>query len=192
MSTRAKALTTVVTVLAIVLAVLWMRRGQGPSGKLMDLVDTFPEAEKRTDIGSLEKGFSVLDVAINGETKRSIFAHPHARIIWSIIVPPGAVLKTSLGMEPETWDKPDADGAQFRVGVSDGKSYEELLRQYINPHGRPNDRRWVPASVDLSAYAGRKVNLIFNTDPGPPGVFQNPAWDWAVWGEPAIYGAGGK
>ncbi len=187
MSTRAKAVTAVVTLLVIVIAVMWMRRAQVPPGKIVDLVDTFPEAEKRTDVSSLEQAFAVEDVKINGETKRCIYAHPHSRIVWAITVPPGGVVKASLGLKPESWDKPNADGVQFRIGVSDGKAYEELLRQYINPNGRTHDRRWVPATVDLSAYAGRKVDLIFNTDPGPPGVPANPAWDWAVWGEPAVF-----
>ena len=86
-------------------------------------------------------------------------------------------------MKPESWDQP-GDGAQFRVGVSEGRDYEELLRQYVNP--KRGDRRWFSTRLDLSAYEGRQVKLIFNTDPGPTGkaTTQN---DLAVWGEPRVY-----
>jgi hypothetical protein len=86
-------------------------------------------------------------------------------------------------MQPESWDKP-GDGAQFRVGVSDGRRYEELLKQYVNP--KRGDRRWFTTRLDLSAYEGRQVKLIFNTDPGPDRGHDGTN-DLAVWGEPRVY-----
>ena len=56
-------------------------------------------------------------------------------------------------------------GAQFRIGVAEGRTYEEILKQYVNP--KRGDRRWFSARLDLAAYEGRQVKLIFNTDPGP-------------------------
>jgi hypothetical protein len=52
-------------------------------------------------------------------------------------------------------------------------------------------------TVDLSGYGGWQWSLfyrpwtttwrlIFSTDVSPPGAAPNPAWDWAVWAEPAI------
>ena len=39
---------------------------------------------------------------------------------------------------------------------------------------------------DLSAYAGREVRVILNTDPGPKGG-GDARNDLAVWGEPHLY-----
>ena len=46
--------------------------------------------------------------------------------------------------------------------------------------------RWFTARLDLSAYEGRQVKLIFNTDPGPTGAHDSTN-DLAVWGEPRVY-----
>ena len=70
------------------------------------------------------------------------------------------------------------------MGVSDGRVYEELLKHYVDP--RRGDRRWFSARLDLSAYEGRQVKLILNTDPGPPGSLDT-ANDLAVWAEPRVY-----
>jgi hypothetical protein len=99
------------------------------------------------------------------------------------VVPARGWFDTSFALRPDSWDLP-GDGAQFRVGVSEGRTYDELLRQYVNP--KRGDRRWFSARLDLSAYEGRQVKVVMNTDPGPPGD-GNTENDWAVWGAPRIY-----
>ncbi len=185
MSKNARLLAGVsVAVIFVAALAYWFTRRPAEEGTI-DLIDTFPEAEKRTSVATLEQGFSLEDVTVDGVTKHCIFAHPQSRIIWSITIPDRAQLQTSFALRPDSWDKPDSNGAQFRIGISDGRIYEELLRQYVNPTGNPSDRRWYTVTLDLSAYAGRRVQVIFNTDTGPPGDW-NPAYDFAVWGEPRI------
>jgi hypothetical protein len=147
------------------------------------LVSMLGEAGKRTNVED-QPQFVVEPVAIDGTTRQSILARPQSRLIYKVTVPPDAWFETAFAMKPETWDQP-GDGAQFRVGVSDGRIYDELLRQYVNP--KRGDRRWFTARLDLSAYEGRQVEVILNTDPGPPGATSNRDNDLAVWGEPRIY-----
>lgn len=149
----------------------------------IDLIDRFPTAEKRSNAEPKEAAFELGTVTIDGQEKRTILARPFARLIYDIEVPPDAWFEVSFALKPEVWDLP-GDGAQFRVGVSDGDRYEELLRQYVNP--KRGDRRWFSARLDLSAYEGRTVKLIMNTDPGPPGT-GNATNDLAVWGDPRVY-----
>ncbi len=185
MSRRGRLIAMAVITAAVVVAVvLVVRRSATPPGQI-DLIDLFPEAEKRASLRSLELTFSLEDVTIGGVTKHCIFATPPARIIYTVQVPAHAWLETSFGMRPDSWDKPESNGAQFRVGVSSGQRYDELLRQYVNPTGRPDDRRWQSSRIDLSAYSGQTVKLIFNTDAGP-GHDGNTAWDFSVWGAPVI------
>ena len=165
---------------------LWTRSGNG-SAVVIDLLESFPEAEKRTTAESLEMTFALEDVQIAGERKHCIYATPQARIIWSVTIPNEARLETLYGMREDSWDKPAANGAQFRIGISDGRIYEELLRRIVNPSATQTDRQWQVASLDLAAYAGKRVQVIFNTDPGPPGDL-NTAYDFSVWGEPRIVG----
>jgi len=109
--------------------------------------------------------------------------HPTSRLIYKVTVPEDGRLKAFLGVKEEVWDK-QSDGVLFRIGISDGRTYEEVVRQYVNP--KRGDRRWFSVRQDLSAYEGRQVKLIFNTDPGPPEGRDN-ANDLAVWAEPRVY-----
>jgi hypothetical protein len=168
--------------IALVAVALWYSTGRSGVGNEIDLVARLPEAEKRTNVEGAPQ-FVVEPVTIDGVTKQSILSRPHSRLIYSVTVPQDAWLEVAFAMKPETWELP-GDGAQFRVGVSDGRVYEELLRQYVNP--KRGDRRWFSVRLDLSAYEGRPVKLIFNTDPGPPEGRDN-ANDLAVWAEPRLY-----
>ncbi len=185
MTGRNRLIAIAIVAAAVIVAVVFVvRRPKAPAGQI-DLIDVFPEAEKRASIRSLELTFALEDVTIDGLTKHSIFATPPARLIYTVKVPPHAWLETSFGMRPDSWDKPDSNGSQFRVGVSSAGRYDELLRQYVNPTGRPADRHWQSSKIDLSAYAGQTVKLIFNTDAGP-GHDGNTAYDFSVWGAPVI------
>ena len=174
------------TALGVVVACLVLGFWLWPSGSQVDneinLVAQLATAEKRTNVEGAAQ-FVVESVTIDGVTKQAILARPHSRLIYSITVPQDAWFEVSFAMKPEAWDLP-GDGAQFRVGVSDGRMYEELLRQYVNPKG--GDRRWFSARLDLSAYEGRQIKVILNTDPGPP-EGNDTANDLAVWADPRIY-----
>lgn len=172
-----------VVVIALV-AIWWVyRRGGGPA-VAVDLVAQFPSADKRSS-GALDQAFGVMDVSIKGETKRAVYIHPTSRLTYKIVVPEDGKLRAWLALKEETWDK-QSDGVLFRIGVSDGREYEELVNQHVDPVNNPSDRRWVPVDVDLSAYAGQAVELIINTNSSPKGRGDNPAYDWAVIGDPAI------
>lgn len=148
----------------------------------VDLLGMLDAAEKRTTV---EDGpqFTRETVTIDGATRQAVIARPPSRIIYDITVPRDAWFEVAFAMKPESWDQA-GDGAQFRVGVSDGRVYDELLREYVNP--KRGDRRWFSARLDLSAYEGRQVKLILNTDPGPP-EGRDANNDLAVWAEPRIY-----
>ncbi len=179
----------VVGLLAVlVVGLVVLRRDRQLEVSVLDLIERFPDAQKRTTMGTLHDGFAVVEVTIAGETKRCIFAHPFSRINWVIEqVPPNAVLKTMVGMRQESWSD-FGDGALFRVGVSDGERYEEFFKQTIDPYNVETDRRWFPVEVDLLTYAGRRVEVIFNTEPGPHG---NSVADAALWGDPRLEWANG-
>lgn len=150
---------------------------------VINLIEQFPEAEHRSNSTPSESAFELGSVTIDGEQKQTILAKPFARLTYDILVPPDAYFDVAFAMKPETWDQP-GNGAQFRIGVSEGHTYEELLNQYVNP--KRGDRRWFSARLDLSAYEGREIKLILNTDPGPPDT-GDAVNDFAVWGEPRVY-----
>lgn len=147
-----------------------------------DLIGRFPGAEKR---GAAEQTFAIKDEMIGGETKRAIYTQPPSRIIWRILVPADAELRVALGVDEEAW-RAEGDGVLFRIGVSDGTEYKELLARQVNPSGSEADRRWIPVVVDLFAYGGRTVSLIFNTNSSLPDAGNDSRNDLAYWGAPVI------
>lgn len=178
----------VVVVLVIAGSFWMMRRGSGEAG--IDLTDPtlLQAAEKRIGADAAADGgvfWEVQDVTIAGQTHRAVYAPPYSRLIYKIDVPRRAVLTVWFGIREDAWAK-DCDGAQFRIGVSDGRTYEEYLREFINPKANDRDRRWFDATIDLSAYEGQQVQLIFNTDPGPPKSPNTAVADYTVWAEPKV------
>jgi len=176
-------------VLAVVVAAaaFWMLR-QGGGAVPIDLVAQLDDAQKQTTW--TEPGdapFTVSDVTLQGETHRAIFAPPFSRIRWKVEVPRRGTLELYFGMREDAWEA-EGNGAQFRVGVSDGRTYEEYLKEVVNPQARERDRRWLSASIDLSAYEGQLVEINLNTDPGPPRDDRDRRNDFALWGEPRLVG----
>jgi hypothetical protein len=180
-----------ILVVIVIAGSFWMmRRGSGST--TIDLIEQLPGAvakvggEPPTDGG---QPFEVKDVTIAGQSRKAIYAPPHSRITYTIQVPRRATLTVWFGLREDAMAK-GSDGAQFRIGVSDGRTYEEYLREFVDPKTNERDRRWFDATIDLSAYEGQQVSLILNTDPEPPParprVPRTSAADYAVWAEPKI------
>jgi len=177
-------LIVVVVAVVAVAAYLWVRQGGAGDGSV-DLVEAFRAAEKRTPMDP-SAAFSIDPQTIQGVTKPAIFAHPPSRIIYhDIKVPPHARLQLFLGLKEEAWAK-ETDGVYFRVGVSVGDVYKDLLARNVDPFRVAADRAWIPISLDLSEYAGQTVNVIFNTHESMPGRVPNGMYDFAVFGAPRL------
>jgi hypothetical protein len=170
----------VVLVIVLLVAGLWIFR-RTTAGEGIDLIEAFETAEKRPPQGT----FELVDATLNGDTRRAIYTEPPSRIIWRVTLPDDGWLRVALGMRPEAWDQ-EGDGVQFRIGVSDGRQYDPLVTQHVNPFANPGDRRWIPVMIDLSAYGGEHVELIFNTDNSPEGKGPDARADFALWGAPEV------
>jgi hypothetical protein len=157
--------------------------GCGGGGERADLIASFDSVQKRPEPGI----FTIGDVTLNGETKRAIAVTPvpGSRLTWKVRVPEDGWLNVSVGLKPEAWEK-EGDGVLFTVGVSDGRAYDPLFSQHVDPFGSPADRRWIPVWVDVSAYGGDEVDVILNTVASQPKKEGDLRNDLAVWGEPVI------
>ena len=169
-------------VVAVVLLVGWWLFGRGGDASRVDLVERFADAQKRpaADV------FSVVDADLAGESKKAIAVAPTVgtRLSWKVRVPDDGWFWVSVGMRPEAWEK-QGDGVKFLVGVSDGRAFEELFTQHLNPFSNQADRKWIPVRVDLATYAGEEVEIFLNTyaSSGGPANIDN---DMALWGSPEI------
>jgi hypothetical protein len=94
-------------------------------------------------------------------------------------VPPGAQLEFGITLSPDLWGKPGCgDGVEFVVDAEEGGRRTTLFRRYIDPKNNPADRRWLDCAVPLGQFAGRNVDLVLTTTPGPAGDF---SYDHAGW-----------
>ena len=172
-----RAVLTAVVVIVIVLAGWWLFRRGG--AQQVDLLTRFDQAEKRGGT------FAVEDANLAGDQKKAIFTPGNSRIIFKVRVPDDGWLKVSLGVKPEAWDK-EGDGVYFFVGVSDGRTFEMLFTQTVDPFHNKSERRWIPVTVDLSAYAGEEMEVVFNTRSSGPGKPADDRNDLPLWGAPQI------
>jgi hypothetical protein len=172
-----RAVLTAVVILVLAVAGWYMfRRG---SAERIDLLSQYDQAEKKGG------AFNVADETLAGDTKRAIAAPPNSRMIFRVRVPEDGWLKVSLGVKPEAWNI-EGNGVYFYAGVSDGRVFEKLFEQTLNPFKNPSERRWIPVTVDLSAYAGEEMQIILNTVASGPGGPPDDRGDMPLWGAPEV------
>ena len=166
-----------------VLLLGWWLFNRGAVEERLDLIAQFDGAEKRPEASA----FSIVDASLNGESRRAIAVSPApgTRVTYRVRVPDDGWFYVSLGVRPEAWEQ-ECDGVYFMVGISDGRAYDTLFTQHVNPYGDPTNRRWIPVWVDISAYGGEEVELILNTRSGPPGKEGDHRSDLGLWGSPEI------
>jgi hypothetical protein len=172
-----RAVLTAVVIILVAAAGWWVfRRG---SAERIDLLARFDTAQKDG------APFSIVDATLAGDTKKAILAPPNGRLHFKVKVPEDGWLKLSLGMQPESWTK-EGNGVYFFGGVSDGRAFEKLFEQTINPFKNPSERRWIPVMLDLSAYAGEDMEVILNTRSSGGGLPPDDRNDLPLWGAPEI------
>jgi hypothetical protein len=174
-----RAVVTAAVIVIVALAGWWVFHRRG--AEQVDLISLFDQANKKPNAAA----FQVVDATLAGETKKAIAAPPNGRLTFHVRVPDDGWLRLSLGMKPESWDK-EGNGVYFYAGVSDGKSFEQLFTQTVNPFKNASERRWIPVSVDLAAYAGEEVDVILNTVASGPGQPPDDRNDLPLWGTPVI------
>jgi hypothetical protein len=175
--------------LAVVLALVafWVLRSGG-TAVAIDLISLLPEAQKVSQwAGPGDPPFTVRNISLAGESHQAVFAPAFTRIRWKVQVPRRGVLEVHYALREDAWTG-DGNGVVFSIGVSDGRSFEEFVREAVNPKDNDRDRRWLSATIDLAAYEGQLVELNFNTYSGPRRNDPDQRNDFALWGDPRITG----
>jgi membrane protein YfhO len=117
-----------------------------------------------------------------GEARNALGEHPpYERLPYRIRVgsDPKEFFDFSCALDPAVFDKTSGDGVEFVIEVKDSSGrITKRFSQYIDPKHNPRERRWMDGQVDLSAYRGQTIELLFTTTPGPRG---DAAYDWAAW-----------
>jgi hypothetical protein len=167
--------------IAVVVVGLIVYFQYGSEQEVIDLLAQFETAEKRPP-----DAFKLVDVSFEDEPQQCVRVDTGSRLVWTVTVPRDAWLRVSLALDPSVWEK-EGDGVLFLVAAGDGRSFDELAKQRLNPQANPNDRRRVPMLIDLSAYAGEEIMIFFNTYPSGPGEAMDDRNDAALWCNPGIF-----
>jgi arylsulfatase A-like enzyme len=118
-------------------------------------------------------------VRIDDEVRRTVPASPPSRLRYTVEIPARARLNVALGIAEERHGQP---AVEFVIKVRQDGREKTVLTQLMDPIQRPVHRRWLPAEVDLAAYAG-KAEIVFETR----GFDEDPEDSRrAFWGTPAI------
>ena len=143
--------------LAVALLLVWQGacRSSGDSDGARALAGELGAAELRPDLAR----FDVRETLIDGQLRPAIAVPPLSRITWSLRLPARAVLHAWLAAETDCPARAARIG--FRVGISDGRVYEDLLVKPVTAV-EPRASHWEPVTIDLAEYSGFKWSLFYH------------------------------
>ena len=158
------------------------KRPHGQDFLDFDFIKRLSEAKIETDN---PENVGIKDFSLNGDTRRVIFQHPLSKIAYSLKVPFDPVLKFSVGISDNCWDR--GDGVLGEIYLISDEEAISLFSKYLNPHFNEKDRKWLDYEIDLSKFSGKDVDILFKTFPGPISQEQGDyEADWWGWGNIAI------
>lgn len=99
-----------------------------------------------------------------------------------LVVPAGAVATAGMGIDEGAWSV-DSGPVELHIGVVEDGRETVLDRRTLDPARRTDDRRWVDVRVDLSAWAGRRVQLALRAVGADP---TRPEPSLPVWADPIV------
>lgn len=108
----------------------------------IELLAELPNADRRSG-GNPAEAIRVELAGPSGDLRPSISLQAPARVTWAFYLPPRAIWQSAL------WGS-----GQVRVGLSNGRSYHEVVRQQATAS-------WAPLRVDLSEYSEWKFSVFY-------------------------------
>jgi len=146
------------------------------------MIDEVMEQNRGRLIPGKERLITPKPFILAGEARDAMGEHPpYERLPYRIRVPNEAkeIFDFSYALDPAVFDKTVGDGVEFIIEVKDHSgAVTKQFSRYIDPNHNVQERRWMDGQIDLSAYHGQTVELLFTTTPGPKGNTLN---DWAAW-----------
>lgn len=162
-------------------ALVWWSAAPRGEVVVLDLVEALPSATR----SPAPDVFAAVQARLGDDTRPAILTTGASRLTWRVDVPDDAWLRLALALREDAWQI-EGDGVFFQVGVSDGTEYVELFSLMVNPFRHEMDRGWHELALDLGEYAGRPIDVIFNTRASAPDAPVDTRGDLALWGAPRI------
>ena len=76
-------------------------------------------------------------------------------------MPPQARLRTAAGVHPDRWQSLGPFPLRLAIEIRSPRGSETLFSEDFDVFGKPQDRLWHEIDVDLSAWAGHDVEIVF-------------------------------
>jgi hypothetical protein len=150
-----------------------------------DFLAELPKADSRGD-GKTEVRRDLLTIDCE---PRAILLQPHSsRVNYSVNIPERAAMRFGIGMDPTVWASDQGDGVEFRIYVRQADQPQRLYQVFgyhLDPKNNRRDRHWLDQTVDLSAYGGQEVDIIFEILPGSADAGRS---GWGGWSAPVLVG----
>src|SRR5689334_7558833 len=97
-----------------------------------------------------------------GETRHVVATRVPDTIAYPVVVPTGGVLDLGYAVQATSFMvfAPErARPTRFRVVLAGADGEHVLVDRLVDIRGRPEDRRWFDAHVDLAPHAGQRATL---------------------------------
>ncbi len=149
------------TVRGLILTTILLAAGACGSGSAaparVDLLEQLPSAEIRP-VDRPPDALQVVHTAVDGRPELALSAMVPSRVIVRTYIPFRAAFSTSLKVDRGPGG-PRPGGVNFRLGISDGRTYELLANRTI---GARDASGWMPLRIDLGGYAGWQWSLFYH------------------------------
>jgi len=144
-----------------------------------ELSGTIPDILRRGAAVPADRwGISATSYTIDGRTRQVLSQHPPSKIVYPVTPGGDGRLSFSIALSPGCWSPGKGDGVRFLVRVREGGILETVFDASIDPKNNPGHRRWFDATVDLGDFRGKRIEVVFETDP-----LKSADFDWAGWGD---------
>jgi hypothetical protein len=128
------------------------RCGSPPAS--IDLVAALPTSERRA-LAPPDAAIHATVVSRDRADQPALVTDAPARVIFPVNMPARARFRTAVSLQSSA-----GTGVTIRMGIADGRSYEELLRLSLDPPAAGADP-WRAIDVDLGAYSGWQWSLFY-------------------------------
>ena len=98
-------------------------------------------------------------------TRNVLFVKPGSdlpnQLSMAVRIPPKARLRTAAGVHPDRWQSLGPFPLRLGIEIRSPRGSETLYREQFDVFGNPKTRIWQNIDVDLSAWAGEEVEIVF-------------------------------
>jgi len=135
------------------------------AGVLIRLYENLHRASARTDQNDPVPATDIAGVETWPLTRNVLFLEPGTerpnQLAITAHVPPAARLRTAAGVHPDRWQSLGPFPLRLAIEIRSKRGSETLFLEDFDVFNNPRERLWQEIDIDLSAWAGENVEIVF-------------------------------